>query len=648
MKVIRHFNFILALIFVFSLLTASFLQPPSVFSADFTTSYDINFAFDLSGKAKVTQKIQLKNQSDSLYASEYSLTIGSTRVSNVSGSDGLGGILVKASKKSEQTVLTAKLNDKVVGKGKIASLTINYTIEDLAIKRGQIWEVNIPKILTQEEVDKFAIKVFVPVTYGKLHSITPNPASSKQIGNNFVYSFGKASLKDNISASFGTIQQFKFDLKYRLRNKNVLNAIGTIALPPDRDQQQIFLTKLSPRPRKIYVDKDGNYLADYSVKGRSNLEIDVSGIARLSDQTETLQTMAQETQENLQEYLKPDKYWEVENATIQKKAKELGTTREIYKFVTQTLNYNYDRLKQETPERFGAVRALQEKTNSICTDFTDLFIALARAAGIPARELEGFAYTDNANTRPTKVGGLETANVLHAWPEYYDREKGRWVAVDPTWEATTGGVNYFDKLDTNHLVFVTHGISSQWPIPAGGYKLEGSETDDLKVDFDTTTPDTNVRIEADFDFGKAIGGIPSSGRVTIRNVSGRAFLQPKVNFEISGAKLSSSARIEESVLLPFETKTYELKITAGKLLFNQKQLVKVNLSGFVGEKEQKEVFEETVLIKPFFLSLNPVSVLAVLAFLSMVLLYPPVFRSLVRPSLTRLLKVQKALLSRLR
>ncbi|NCC70435.1 hypothetical protein EOM09_02540, partial [bacterium] len=38
--------------------------------------------------------------------------------------------------------------------------------------------------------------------------------------------------------------------------------------------------------------------------------------------------------------------------------------------------------------------------SSICTDFTDLFITLARAKGIPAREVQGFAYTNNSKIKP--------------------------------------------------------------------------------------------------------------------------------------------------------------------------------------------------------------------------------------------------------
>src|SRR5205814_2129834 len=51
-----------------------------------------------------------------------------------------------------------------------------------------------------------------------------------------------------------------------------------------------------------------------------------------------------------------------------------------------------------------------------CNEHTQLFVALARAAGIPARSVAGLAYVDGKF-------------YYHAWPEVLLRG---WVAVDPT------------------------------------------------------------------------------------------------------------------------------------------------------------------------------------------------------------------------
>jgi transglutaminase-like putative cysteine protease len=72
-----------------------------------------------------------------------------------------------------------------------------------------------------------------------------------------------------------------------------------------------------------------------------------------------------------------------------------------------------------------------------CNEHTQLFVALARAAGLPARSVAGLAY----------VGGKF---YYHAWPEAY---LGDWVAVDPTFGQFPA--------DAAHLRFVIGGFKRQ-------------------------------------------------------------------------------------------------------------------------------------------------------------------------------------------
>jgi len=156
----------------------------------------------------------------------------------------------------------------------------------------------------------------------------------------------------------------------------------------------------------------------------------------------------------------------------------LKTPQAIYNYVSETLQYDSSRV-QPNVQRMGAVAALENPTKAICMEYTDLFIAIARAAGIPAREVNGFAYTENPDLQPI---GL-VADVLHAWPEYYDKEKGVWIAIDPTWGSTTGGIDFFNKLDLRHFAFVVHGSSSREPYPPGSYKLGPNPQKDVYVSF---------------------------------------------------------------------------------------------------------------------------------------------------------------------
>ena len=67
---------------------------------------------------------------------------------------------------------------------------------------------------------------------------------------------------------------------------------------------------------------------------------------------------------------------------------------------------------------FGVPNALQvlKTRTGDCNEHTQLFVALARAIGLPARIAAGLAYVDGKF-------------YYHAWPEVL---LGGWVAVDPT------------------------------------------------------------------------------------------------------------------------------------------------------------------------------------------------------------------------
>jgi hypothetical protein len=88
---------------------------------------------------------------------------------------------------------------------------------------------------------------------------------------------------------------------------------------------------------------------------------------------------------------------------------------------------------------FGVPSALQvlESRTGDCNEHTQLFVALARAVGLPARIAAGLAYVDGKF-------------YYHAWPEVM---LGEWVPVDPTFGQFPA--------DAAHLRFVVGGLSRQ-------------------------------------------------------------------------------------------------------------------------------------------------------------------------------------------
>lgn len=590
------------LVIFFVLFSTHFFPQKASAASQFSTGYDIAFSFEDNGQARITHKVAFTNLTPNFYASDYSLTISSEEVSGVSGSDDLGPLNISTKSQNGSTILVASLNQKVVGQNKTVRFQISYLTDGLALKKGRIWELNIPQVVTSENVSSYRLLVSIPDSYGKLGKISPSPETTEAVNGRKNFTFAKNSISSSgIGANFGDYQLFKFKLIYRYKNTKLYNARATIALPPDTEYQSLYYENIDPKPSSMEYDDSGNYLASYSIKSGTTLEVIARGVVQIYNADTSLQTPHSWTKEELEKFKKADKYIESDNKQIQSKAKELKDIKEIYNFVASTLKYDFARLESDSLGRRGALQALSKPEQSICTDFSDLFVALARAKGIPARGLVGFAYTDNANLRPTKVEGLIDTTVLHGWPEYYDTDKKQWIQVDPTWGSTTGGIDYFNRLDTNHFVFVINGTKSTLPIPAGGYKTSENQTDDVKVEFVQVLPDIKPKVKISLDRDVVVSGFPGRAKVTVENKSGRAVFGSAVSLENDGVLgLINPEKITTGLLMPFENKSFTVYLRSNSLIDYRNEEVKMNLLGRVGLEKFSTSQQTAISVRPFF------------------------------------------------
>jgi Transglutaminase-like enzymes, putative cysteine proteases len=156
---------------------------------------------------------------------------------------------------------------------------------------------------------------------------------------------------------------------------------------------------------------------------------------------------------------------ESNNSAIVEESKELfaGITNPYYKakkayeFVNSYMNYD------ESNKNKGALNALQT-SKGVCEDYSELFVALLRASGVPARVATGY-WIDSENFSNNIANGN---NYRHAWAEYYLPEYG-WIVVEPT------NIYYFNGKQTinydyfSNLSGATHFIS--------GYDAAGENKD---------------------------------------------------------------------------------------------------------------------------------------------------------------------------
>lgn len=94
-------------------------------------------------------------------------------------------------------------------------------------------------------------------------------------------------------------------------------------------------------------------------------------------------------------------------------------------------------LRKEITFSFPSATQVLESRVGDCNEHTVLYVALARALGLPARTAVGLVYLDGAF-------------FYHAWPEVW---LGEWVAMDPTFGQAPA--------DAAHLRFVTGSLAQQ-------------------------------------------------------------------------------------------------------------------------------------------------------------------------------------------
>jgi len=541
-------------------------QTTTQFQTDITAYYTIK----PDNSTQVRQVISLRNQLSSSFVSKYAFEVGSTAITDIAvvlADD--EPINFDVNKTSNSTIVSVDFEKNVVGKDRILEFSIEYVHPDISQYYGKVLEISIPKLDLVDSVNSYTTVVSVPDRFGNVASQIPlSDSFTTENGVKSYFYSDKEKQRKGISLVFGDSQVLDFTLNYHLENPTVNKGVTQITIPPDTQRQKMFYSTISPAPKSITADNDGNWLATYVLQPKETIDVVVQGSVKLYLKPEI--SIPRYT-EDINQYLLPQPYWESSSPTIVELAEKLKTPEAIYHYVVDNFTYNYDRL-DGTSGRMGAEQALSNPNDTLCQEFTDTFIALARAAGIPAREHNGYAYTRNSGLRPLSL----VQDVLHAWPEYFDVESQTWIAVDPTWGNTTGGRDYFHTLDSNHFTFVIHGMHSDRPYAAGYYRDAGSVSKDILVSFSLEEPQDEI----DFDYELkpnflTLTGLPFSSQLITTNNTGLAYYN--LSLELDGAWIRRDDKKNVPLVLPYSSVQTKVQLQAPKPYFTQPDTVDVTV-----------------------------------------------------------------------
>lgn len=461
---------------IFLIFSISLFMPSNAIASDSKYLISVKATYEISekGNTHATYNVTLKNRSSDTYAP--SITLSTEGFTPTEFTAFQGGLPLKTEKGENSVKLFLK--QPAVGLGASTKFVYSFNDQTLATNNKNMWKVRIPEISSLSEYESYTVNVKVPDSIAKNTYLSPTPTKTTNLKGVHDFYFDGSKLTSPLTVFLGEYESYKFEIDREVANDGFFTKTYTLLIPPETAYQTVSVSEFTPIPKNVYLDQDGNWVSEITLKPRQTTKISVKGFVKVFQKPREGEWVGPTSN-----HLKSDAYWESDSADIKDALKEGTSTREIFDYVVSHLTYNYDKTRS-APKRLGALEALKSPSEAICMEYTDLFIAMSRASGIPSREVNGFAL-DESVTRPSGIG----KNILHSWPEYWDSDRAMWISVDPTWADTSGGVDYFNQMDTQHVTLLVRGISSRYPETPGvsgfddtllSYKLEPSEEYDEK------------------------------------------------------------------------------------------------------------------------------------------------------------------------
>jgi transglutaminase-like putative cysteine protease len=244
-------------------------------------------------------------------------------------------------------------------------------------------------------------------------------------------------------------------------------------LPPYQD---VLEMSISAQDFRTFEDENGNLIAEFDLSGLppgESVEVEIRYKVKVN---QLAYDLSQCVGDLPTAFTSAELYIESNNPQIRSLAAELASgksnpceqVRAFYDYVGDNLVYTYN------GRDWGAQAALGEM-GADCSEYASLVAALARAAGIPARYLEGVLHLEPETQA--------LARSEHAWLEVYLPNIG-WTPMDPTLGRPLGlRDEYFAANSPDHIV-VTRGRNPSalrggsyythiyWPGPSAVIKIE--------------------------------------------------------------------------------------------------------------------------------------------------------------------------------
>lgn len=184
-------------------------------------------------------------------------------------------------------------------------------------------------------------------------------------------------------------------------------------------------------------------------------------------------------------YLSDAEQYQISNSVILNALEEaIGTETNLCNKAMKINEYIMKHLYYENDHRWDDAPTVLTQGHGSCTEYSWLYIAMCRAAGIPARYVAGLHYR----------GGLPYIDtIFHRWTQIYLPNYG-WIPVDVTWnDGSNNPAKYFGHTDTTLCATTISGGPSSilgWGYNCIDYRSTSTNWDIYRegkwVDYDKT------------------------------------------------------------------------------------------------------------------------------------------------------------------
>ncbi|MBI2664927.1 transglutaminase domain-containing protein [Candidatus Woesearchaeota archaeon] len=286
-----------------------------------------------------------------------------------------------------------------------------------------------------------------------------------------LFQFSASALEENRQTIFGSEELLievdlssRFDLVAKSSDFSAEYVHVNLTLfPKETALQQVQFTQL--QPTAVVTDKSLLFIWDKPKPGKLSYSAvaDVVTTRSLVPVTHKVAFPIAELPSDIAQYTLPTENIDSDNQGIELLASSLAAGEDdlfvvVFKLAewsNTNINYNLSTLTADVTKNASWVLQTRQ---GVCDEFTNLFIALNRALGIPARFVSGISYTDSEL--------FQQRWGFHGWAEVYFPGYG-WVPFDVTY-------GEFGFVDPGHIQMISTADVAE---TTTGYQWKGRNID---------------------------------------------------------------------------------------------------------------------------------------------------------------------------